>query len=115
MTARSTTLVRRPSDLRGIAITETHSQEASGRPPAPRTAGTWSRMAFLSSSSTREVTSEFEPRLTTMALSSRPVPRSAALNPCDIAISTATTATTSAMPKAARSATGQRARTLRAL
>ena len=81
VTGRSTTLVRRPSDLRGSAMTETHSQETSGRPSGPRTAGTWSRIALRSSSSTREVTSELEPRLTTMALSGRPVPRSAAAKP----------------------------------
>ena len=95
-------------------MTETHSQEASGRPAAPR-AATWSRIALRSSCSTREVTSEFEPRLTTIALSTRPVPRSAVRKPWDMARSTAKTATTRAIPSTARSATVQRMRTFRTL
>ena len=68
-----------------------------------------------SASGTPEVSSEPEPRCTMIALSGRPVERSAALKPSDIDISTANTATTSAIPPIASSVTCQRTRTLRML
>ena len=68
-----------------------------------------------SASGTADVSSESEPRWTTIALSARPVDRSAAWNPSDMDISTANTATTRAMPQIARSVTCHRIRTLRTL
>ena len=62
-----------------------------------------------------EVSSEPEPRWTTIALSVRPVERSAVLKPSVIDISTANTATTSAMPEIASSVSCQRTLTLRTL
>jgi hypothetical protein len=50
-----------------------------------------------------------------IALSGRPVERSAARKPSDIAISMANTATTRAMPLIASRVTCQRTRTLRTL
>ena len=68
-----------------------------------------------SASGTPEVSSEPEPRCTTIALSVRPVERSAASKPADIDMSTAKTATTRAMPPTASRVSCQRTRTLRTL
>src|SRR6185503_18845350 len=72
-------------------------------------------MTLRSSSSTNDVTSEFEPCETTIALSSRPVPRNDVAKPWATAIITATAATTRAMLTMASRATGQRSRRLRTL
>jgi hypothetical protein len=115
VTERSTTFVRFRSDFRGRAMTDTPSHEASGRPSASSAALTCWRIARRGSISTIEVTSELEPRLTIIALSSRPVPRRAVAKPCDMAVRITNTATTSAMPATARSATVHRSLTLRML
>ena len=109
------TFVGWPSVARGRPITITRSQEASGWPSASRATRSSTRIVLRCSSGTPEVSSEPEPRWTMIALSVRPVERSAVWKPSDIAISTANTATTSAMPTIASSVTCQRTRTLRTL
>ncbi len=115
MTARSVTLAGWPSLMRGRPITTTCSQDASGWPFASRATRSSTMIMLRSASGTPEVISELEPRWTTIALSGRPVERSAALKPSDIDISTANTATTSAIPTIASSVTCQRTRTFRTL
>ena len=115
VTARSETFAGSPSVERGRPITTTHSQDAIGCPLASRATRSSTRIMLRSASGTTEVSSEVEPRCTTIALSARPVVRSAAANPSDIDISTAKTATTSAMPPTASSVSCQRTRTLRTL
>ena len=93
------TLIGSRVSFLGSPITTTHSGEAMGWPSAPR-AMRWSTTIWLRASMrTPEVSSEPDPRCTIIALSVRPVERSAAWKPSDIDMSTAMAATTSAMPR----------------
>ncbi len=96
-------------------MTTTHSGEASGLPSASTAIRSSTTILLRSSRGTPEVSSEAEPRWTIIALSVRPVERSAALKPSDMDMSTANTATTMAMPPTASRVTCQRTRTLRML
>ncbi len=115
VTPRKVTLAGWPSVARGRPITTTSSQEASGWPSGPRATRSSTAIMLRSARGTEEVSSEPDPRCTTIALSGRPVDLRAARKPSDIDISTVKTATTSAMPDTASRVTCQRTRTLRTL
>src|SRR5262245_57454471 len=96
-------------------MTTTQSHDASGVPSGRRATRSSATIMFRTSMPTPEVSSEAEPRWTIIALSGRPVERSAAWNPDDIDSRIEKTATTSAMPEIASSVTCQRTRTFRML
>ena len=70
---------------------------------------------FFWSIGIHDVSSEADPRCTTIAFCSEPVARRADAKPADIDMRTAKTATTRAIPETASSVTCQRFRTLRTL
>ncbi len=114
-TPRTLTLTSAPSALRFKPATTRISGEARGWPSAPRATrgSTAIRLAFARLMP--EVSSDCEPFWTTMALSARPVARSARRKPLDIDIRNTNTVTTSATPPTASSVTCQRERRLRTL
>ena len=93
----------------------TDSAEARTWPSGPRASRESARITLRSSGVTSESISEAEPRVTTIALSARPLPRRAARNPSAMAMSTVNTATTSVIPTTASSVSRQRTRMLRQL
>ena len=98
-TPRTVTLVGWPSVARGSAITITSSQDASGWPfgVARDALVDHDHVAVLARHARGQLRASSRAGRT-IALSRRPVARSATRKPLDIAISTANTATTSAMP-----------------
>src|SRR6516162_162681 len=93
----------------------TISHEASGAPLLSRAIRGSVMMVWATPMSIHDVSSDSEPRWVTMALLFVPGARSAAWNPAAIEAITTTAATTSAMPKMARSVTFHRCRRLRTL
>ena len=112
-TPRRVTFVRWPPVRLGSDMIITDSQDAMTWPSAPRARRESASIKSRSSAGTSDSISEAEPRVTIIALSGRPVERSADENPSVIAISTANTATTSVIPTTARTVRRQRTRTLR--
>ena len=115
MTARNVTFVGPPWLTLGKLITTTQSHAAMGVPSARLAMRSSATIMLRTSMPTPEVSSEADPRCTMIALSSRPVERSAAWKPADIESRMAKTATTSEIPEIASSVTCQRTRTFRML
>ena len=115
VTPRIVTLVWRPSLRRGMAPTTTISGEAIGRPSAPTATRESTTILLRWSSGTQDVSSEAEPRCTTIAFSATPVERSASVKPVRMAISATNTVTTRPIPITASRLTFQRLRTFRTL
>src|SRR5262245_10913783 len=114
-TPRSATFVKLPSAARRRFATITISREASGAPSAVRATRESTSTRWAASRGMPDVSSEVAPFWTTIALSARPVDRSAVRNPAAIAESTTKTETTSAMPKIASRFMRQRTPRLRTL
>src|SRR5437773_6934242 len=115
VTPRMVTLVGVPSERRGMLPTTTISGEARGRPSAPVATLASTTILLRWSRGTQEVSSEAEPRWTTMAFSGSPVERRAHWKPVRIAMRATKTVTTRPIPITASRLTCQRARTLRTL
>ena len=109
------TLVAIPSVRRGWLPTITISGDASAAPSAPVATRGSTTILLRWSRGTQDVSSEAEPRCTTMALSGIPVARRARANPVRMARRATNTVTTSAIPITARRLTCQRLFTLRML
>src|SRR5262245_38368918 len=114
-TPRRVTLMRLPSAARLSCATITISGDARGAPSAARATRESTSTRWAASRGMPDVSSDVAPFWTTIALSVRPVERSAVLNPAAIAESTTKTETTSAMPKIARRLMRQRTARLRTL
>ena len=115
VTPRTVTLVGWPSAFFGRLATMTISGEARGWPSTPRATRLSTSIRLPLSRLIHDVSSEPDPRWTTMPLSAPPVARSARRKPAAIARSTTNTVTTSPTPKIARSVTFQRTKRLRML
>ncbi len=99
-----------PSTLRGRFATTTISPEARGWPSAPLAMRSSTARRLARPRSMPEPSSDWEPFWSTIALSVRPVARSAMRKPLDIAARNTNTVTTRAMPKMASRVTCQRIR-----